>query len=410
MKKFFWISISLTTFLMLLIAAINYVVDPFDIYQKFDLGNLNSNKSGLSRYSRFAKPAIAYQQKPDAVFLGTSRSEYGFSPHLLMELTDKSNAYNLSLAGAGIQEVDLFFKHLVKVTKAKTVVIGLDLFMFNIYKQSSMKPEDLAINGLTSYSLKFYIESLISYSAFRSSQKTISKRNKLSSYIGRGQRSSQKRIDKIISYKNGYLDSFTKTINQFYTDAWFQCGSSQQTGFSITHNGYDTYQFVKNINSLANDHNITLIYVISPNHAHLYEAMSAAGIWDEFIEWKRNLVMIIDNPLNSHATLWDFSGYNYFTVEDLPIDKNKAMKWHLEPSHYTSALGELVLKRIFNDTSSSFGINLVNENIESHITETALQQSLYRSKHPEVYKSYSEMFKLSINNRLQSHRCTPKQI
>ena len=78
--------------------------------------------------------------------------------------------------------------------------------------------------------------------------------------------------------------------------------------------------------------------------------------------------------------LWDFSGYNSLTTEDVPPDGDSEtqMKWYWESSHYKKELGDLVLDRIFDYhhperiVPDDFGVLLTPKNIKRGIGLTTV--------------------------------------
>jgi len=99
--------------------------------------------------------------------------------------------------------------------------------------------------------------------------------------------------------------------------------------------------------------------------------------------------------------LWDFSGYNSLTTEDVPPDGDSEtqMKWYWESSHYKKELGDLVLDRIFDYHHSrrivpdDFGILLTSENITAHLCRIRDKQREYHKLHPGDVAEIEELAK-----------------
>ena len=53
------------------------------------------------------------------------------------------------------------------------------------------------------------------------------------------------------------------------------------------------------------------------------------------------------------------------------------MHWFWESRNYTRALGDLVVKRMFDTSDAPFGTLLTTENIESHLAEIRQRRELY---------------------------------
>ncbi len=91
------------------------------------------------------------------------------------------------------------------------------------------------------------------------------------------------------------------------------------------------------------------------------------------------------------APVWSFSGYNSITTE--PISEN--LKNYIDPSHYRSEVGDLVLNRIleYNDEKvpDDFGVLLTPENIESHIEQVRSDREAWAKKHPDEVKLVEDL-------------------
>ncbi|NET54597.1 MAG: hypothetical protein F6K09_40225, partial [Merismopedia sp. SIO2A8] len=119
---------------------------------------------------------------------------------------------------------------------------------------------------------------------------------------------------------------------------------------------------------LAQTHDIELKLFISPTHATLMESLWMKGLSPQYEDWKRAVVAI--------APVWDFSGYNSITTEPL----SKRMENYVDTSHYSSAVGDLILSQILDGDSSSelpddFGVWLTPNTLESHFDQIAMERA-----------------------------------
>jgi hypothetical protein len=96
-------------------------------------------------------------------------------------------------------------------------------------------------------------------------------------------------------------------------------------------------------------------------------------------QWKRDLAATV---ADSKAELWDFSGYNPVTSEDIPRDPAVRMRWYWDGSHFTKAAGTLMLDRVLNAKGDeSFGIRLSPDNVESVIARIRAERAAYAASH-----------------------------
>ncbi|MEZ5480834.1 MAG: hypothetical protein R3E73_01280 [Porticoccaceae bacterium] len=399
MKKY---CLTAAVFVLCSLAAIvgfNLYMDPFNIFQLFP-GELNANKASLNKYARFGKMATLYIQKPEAVILGSSRSEFGLSAYQLEELTGYS-AYNASLSGANFYEVYRAFQQAAQ-NDLKLAVIGIDLFMFNVFRKDSLEEgqmfsvsEDGKLNK--DYLHHLLSTSLLSWNATSASVRSLRKSKRTPSYRLDGRRNEESRAERIIHQK-GYEETFREVEKMFFKSEWFSCGSGDE-GFSFGNATDNRMILLTKIIDLANKKDIKLIFIISPTHARLFEAMSVAGLWDDFELWKRQLVKTLPKkPSGQNVELWDFSGYSAYSTELIPEDSDPPapMQWYLETSHYTSALGNIVLSKVFSDdTTNPFGKKITTDNIEHHLSELRYQQLDWRQKNPAWHEDLKNIYTLA---------------
>jgi hypothetical protein len=110
--------------------------------------------------------------------------------------------------------------------------------------------------------------------------------------------------------------------------------------------------------------------------------------------WKRDLVNLLAadaarHPQEKPIPLWDFTGYNSLTTEEVPSaeEEGKPMRWYWESSHFKKELGDLVLDRMFDHHEPSrtipddFGVLLTTKNIEAHLARIRAERQRYHETH-----------------------------
>ena len=119
-----------TAISMLVVVLMNYLIDPYSIYSAPRLDGINSNKPLLFKYLRLTKAHAIMRKQPDALILGSSRTEHGLDPEH-PALINKYNSFNLALTGASIYENLRYLQHANAVNPLKKVVLAVDFFQFN---------------------------------------------------------------------------------------------------------------------------------------------------------------------------------------------------------------------------------------------------------------------------------------
>ena len=152
---------------------------------------------------------------------------------------------------------------------------------------------------------------------------------------------------------------------------------------------------VANLIAEAHRKRIDLRIAISPIHARLIEAMAAAGLWNNWEDWKRQVVGINETEAAKVGRppypLWDFSGYSGITTETVPgvNDADSRMKWYWESSHYKREAGDNVLDIMFSkmpsprpDFVNDFGADLTGQMLETHLNHIREGRTRYLRAFP----------------------------
>ena len=380
---------------LLSIVGFNRLIDPFALYGGPLIEGVNIHKTAFNRNTRMSKAAAIYQQNPLAIVLGSSRSERGIDPsHLGWRVNP---VYNLSLNGADLYEIFRYLQHAQAIQPLKKVVLTLDFFMFNASRslinvnKNSFREDRLAVNAegqpnplswndllLTLFSLDTLVDSIgtvTEQSVATNKSQFIAGFNKIRSY-------GVKSI-----YNKGQRQSFLDTEKAYFNKNYDQ--------FSFRTPRRDNWKIYQRLLLLSQQQGIDLRIVISPSHTRLLETIESKGIWDKFEQWKQQLVALNESVAAQQGKpsfpLWDFSGYNHYTTEEVPAlgDAETQMQWYWESSHYKKELGDLVLDRIFNykhperKIVKGFGVLLNSENIETHLQSIRKNQQQWRMSYPE---------------------------
>ena len=161
-----------------------------------------------------------------------------------------------------------------------------------------------------------------------------------------------------------------------------------------SHPQHSTPDELRAMIALAHQQHIALKLFISPSHARQWEVIATAGLTVKWEAWKRELVKINHEEAaragREAFPLWDFSGYNVISAETVPQegDMQTAMRWYSDSSHYTPALGKVLLDKMFGlplnepDVPGDFGILLTPDTLESQLEAIRKGQVAYRSTHP----------------------------
>jgi hypothetical protein len=356
-RRFTYFFLGITLSPVLAIGLFNGFVDPYEIFNSPKISGFNQLKPAKFTNDRLFKAIEITHIKPKIILLGSSRTQWGLDPkHPAFD----EPSYNLALQGANMYETMRYFQHAIaNQSQLKTVVVGIDFFMFAespnklIFKESRLEKKSMTFEDAISV--------LFSLDALATSQDTIAE--------NRTERETHEFIDGLLLVDPrktlpGSIEEFTKFIVRGFQD------DSQA---SISQKQIDS---LKILVKQCQEQGIQLELLISPAHAIQWEANRLNEGWETFEQWKREVVKI--------APVWDFSGYNSITTE--PIQNQ--MKNYIDSSHYRKEVGDLILNRIFNyqveTVPDDFGVLLTPDNIEAHLEKIRRDREIWVKNNPEA--------------------------
>jgi hypothetical protein len=368
------------------VVAFNCIVDPFGV-EAFSW-HLSVHRPDLPSYNRFYKAARLRRVHPRTIILGTSRTEFGIDP-AHRALRDAAPVLNMALNGITFSEM----KEIVRCAAAegtRRAIVGVDFYNFNIYHELAPNPEPFRCKLTTLDSLKVYA----TFDALKASAHAVATTALMAArhqpwraqpIAPDGLENGPVRFDKMLATMgahNLFLVSERDYLAQGYRfyPAW---------SFSFQNaKGDSTIERFRSVVALARQEHVQLVLFFSPSHARDWETIRAAGLWNEFETLKREIVRILEEDHGKHPqepafVLWDFSGYNTFTTEDVPpLGDFTPMRWYWESAHYKKELGDVVLDRMFtNRATSDFGVVIDVSNVEARIREVREEQRRYHVTH-----------------------------
>jgi hypothetical protein len=366
---------------ILTVCSVNIVVDPYGIFRFTIITGLNKFKPIQSQNVRLFKAVDVTRVKPKMVFLGSSRTDYGMNPsHPALE--NYQPVYNLAILGANIYEVRRYFEHaLANNPDLKKAIINIDFFMFNDLKEDTpdFKESRLEKTGLTisdAFNSIFSIDALIA--SARTVKANVENPQAMGPYYLNGQRDAEDTIENIYGNQPN-REIFRKTLK---SNGFIDRANKGEKVYEISQSYLKELQIIVD---LCKKKGVDCQIFISPSHATHRESIRVSGVWPLFEQWHREVVKI--------APIWSFSGYNSITTE--PISDN--MKNYIDPSHYRSEVGDLVLNRILkydeDKVPDDFGVLLTPENIESHLQQVRSDREAWAKKHPDEVKLVEDLKK-----------------
>ncbi|MBT8422111.1 MAG: hypothetical protein KJP03_03240 [Gammaproteobacteria bacterium] len=354
--------------LLLLVAAVNFVVDPLGRWRVIDEVGFNKFKVAAKRDSRVGKAVSLRECDYDVVLLGSSRVESGLNPTYAGL---PGRAYNSGLKAATIYELERLGLYALKHQSPSLMIIGLDFFAFNEQRVTyddfgiSPLPERLQIWPLFRY--------LVSLENLYNSYQTVfwnSRRNAQECAYNGFRKNRPRRLP--------ISEEFSKLVEDFLSNPDMY-GDYLQT---------DAYpNRMRDLMIELRSAGVDVRPFISPMHVVLLEAIGRQGIDDKFSDWKREMVRIVveanaATPSLPPMQLWDFSGYNTITTEPVP-DDDADMYGYRDPSHYRQHIGVMMIDKMLGlppsgeEPPADFGVVLTPENLAEQLEK----QSAGRARH-----------------------------
>lgn len=379
----------------ILFGGFNLLVDPFGIYRILEIEGLNTEKPVAYDHARLHKTFALDRLRPSGLILGSSRALRGLDPRHPGWKT--SPVYNVGLVATNIFELHDTFVFSQEIHPLKQVVVALDFFNFNVNWRRPAEADPRRVKDYGSvpwliFRLRDITSTLLTFDALISSLSTIARQNQdcRRLIVPDGMVSSE---DKDCAVANGghrrlFQWSEWKTLNEWRVFSNFELRDEKS--------GRTTLGAVRNMAADARRWGIDLRFIISPVHARQLEVLRRAGVWQQFEDWKRELVAILAadgarHPDGRVFPLWDFSGYNSITRVTVPTaDQTESRLWsYWEGSHFTKAVGDMVLDRVLAHDSrgrripQDFGVRLTSANIDVHLQNIRLSGEQYRRAHSD---------------------------
>ena len=359
-------------------AGFNWWVDPYAIYRDREL-SLQQQQPILVMNERVFKTVGLARAKADVVILGTSRTDIGIGRD--HQAFQGKRVFSLATFGQPVRESRRLMEVALKQGKPQTIVLGLDFFAFNAL---FVPPPDFVeenYSPLRPYNL------MLSISALSDSWKAVRRKVPVENdcCYTNGFRTPQTLSRMAGIYRKNFSDSERMYLMEKYLP-YPGCRFS-----FATDKAGSTLDDLRAMLRLAHRHHVDLRLFISPAHARQWETLAIAGLWEQWEEWKRELARINEAEAKqaNAATfpLWDFSGYDAVSTEEVPSreDKKSVMRWYTDSGHYTPDLGKQIIQRMFEQTvggePDTWGSMMDAPNLEAHLKRIRVARDCYRNTH-----------------------------
>lgn len=374
MNKVQWIRINfIIVFIgVFLIASFNYIVDRYGLNNMVHLEGINANKiSNTNITTRFQISTLSHGGY-DTLLLGSSRIGVMDPKVVDKYLGGKSFSLGQPRSVTSIQ-YDLF-RYALEFNPIKNVVYGIDFLSFN--KNNMINTEYLdKEKKIKSRNREYNFDVYFSFDSFIKNLKFI-KHNMLGQEVSKDKEPAvylpengmRKHVVYIEALKNGTLDldhEIHEHLRQYFGE--------QENNIYNNYTFSDEYlEYFKKVVRYCQDHDIKLWVYMPPMLGEHFDAIYAAGYFDEYEYYEKEIAKVTD--------FMDFTGIN-----TISIDKNN----YWDSSHLREEFTPVVMARIFHDTSvkvpNDFGVWVTKANIDAHLDALKAQVRPYDIK-PLLHK------------------------
>lgn len=346
------------------VVLFNVLVDPYRVYPQVHLKIFDRLRDSI--FSRVARAELVRRGDWDMIILGTSRPKAGMPSRHPAFATNR--ICNLSVDAALMSESEIIFNYTRARNPIRRVVLCLD---FALMRPQKVDPTDFSESrfnpqlSLFDYHAKHLLGAKTldrSFEFFRSQLRgKMPPENERDGFNMRSLKASTVQ-----------RTSFDKVLN------------SLAFGYTVLRAQPSEMESFRRLIRTTQAEDIELTLAINPVHALDLELLRAGRNWERFEAWRSDLVRIVNEESpDGRVALWDFSGYAGPTTEEVPPpgDRTTRMKYYFENSHYTPALGALMMDRMFSGATNDFGVRLTAANIEAHTRRIREQREAYARTH-----------------------------
>ncbi|MHC4860801.1 MAG: hypothetical protein ACYTDY_12015, partial [Planctomycetota bacterium] len=355
---------------------------------------LNDDKLAVHAYgARVATSIRLAVRRFDALVVGTSRVGAISTEHPAFA---DQRVFNTALMQTSMVELGRLFDYAAARQDVRTVVIGLDFVTFSTRRTLSADFSRSAFAGHSPWLL--LAKTLASGQTLVLSMDTI-----------RTSRGRRPLTTPTLAAVEELLAKFERQPRKAF-DAVLRDFLTRPTTYGCYEYDSERVEILGRMLERARAEGARVDLFFSPVHARQLEMIRALGLFDTFERWKREVAGVVAREgagAEGAPTLWDFTGYEGFTTEEIP-DGEAKMEWYVESSHYREALGDIVLSRMYRPDPperypDGFGVRLTPENVDRHLARIRAAREVYARTHPEEVSSVER--KVEQTETARQRRC-----
>lgn len=370
--------------------AFTLAVDPFGLYRVLPVrAGLNANKARQRGHERMVRAADVRRLRPDALVLGTSRTQVGIDPDADAWRGLAQRPVNAAYSDGTVYEALRTLQHAQALSPVRLVVFGADYLSFVSEKRvaSDFSEDRLAVDALGRPQLWARFAdvpaALLSFDALNISRHTLFEQHLPSYFFDTGRRQPFTMAERLTE-QGGVRATFLWSERD-YADS-YACARPERLETHLAD--------FRTLADFARASGARLVVFTSPSHVRSQVLLAEAGLWPEVLRFKRALAAA---SFAAGAELWEFGGADPETTAEPvppPGETTARMRWYWESSHYQKELGDVALARMLGPpggapqaTSASaaprFGVRVTPATLEEVFAGVASDVDAWRERHAD---------------------------
>ncbi|MBN9509074.1 MAG: hypothetical protein J0I21_08155 [Alphaproteobacteria bacterium] len=359
--------------ILAVVAGFDAAVDPYAVFGAPRLAGFNARKIAAAPQQRMAKTYEVERIRPVTVLLGSSRVDIGLDPASPAWPVAMRPVFNYGLDGMGLRQARAALMQAAATGRLRNAVLVLDPDLGGDAPAPPGPPDETERRLLVRTGgdgtalvpnparrrqhLSDLFLSALSLGALRDSVRTVlGQDDPGAADLSPAGATGENRF-RAWAAASGYHAMFAQK------DAANAEKLAAAARWVAAHpDAAPDLGAVARIIAFCRAHGLRLVIIIPPVHEHLLNQIAAHGLADRFARWKAGLAALV--PASDAAVqLWDFSGAGPYVSEPMPPpdDRHTMLRWFWDPTHFTRALGERLLRRVLGGPADGFGARLTAE-------------------------------------------------
>lgn len=368
------------------IAGLNWLINPFSLFDPPPIKQLNVNKPGYVEHLRLTHAYRVARDKPDCILLGTSRAGRGLRPD--HPALSHLRCYNLSLPAISMYEMRRYLQHAQAVEPLELAIVSIDFRVMNAAadRSGAFVEARLAVDAEGNRQFNPFTArvpdmaaALLSLSALQASFDSVRRQDWIKDTLRRDGLWAQ--IDDRFDHPAAF-DAYTRNTVRRFGDL--------RRGMTVFDENLKHYRLMVRE---AHVRRLDLHLLIPPSHAWHWQTLWHSALWPQFEDMKRALVSINEEEARRATRaafpVLDFSGSSGPALESVPLSPAQPMQWFWEPVHFKPALGDRLIAQVMDESGgrtapAALGTPITSSNIDAHLQRLRRLQEDYAAAHPDV--------------------------